>query len=89
METHAKLCNRLPSGSISVQAEIEPGLKYCADMIANLEELVKSYDGKMDGRGGLMRRAGFVFASKKFDKHVGRLERSKGYLIFAQTVLIR
>jgi hypothetical protein len=79
----------LPSGSLSAQAEVEPGLRFCADCIAGLEELVKKYEGKLDRGGGLMRKAGFAFSRKQFDKHIRRLERSKGYLLFAQTVLIR
>jgi len=87
VETHAKQCSDLPAGV--VQAEIEPGLKYCADSIVSLKELVKKYDIPSDRMRGLMRRASFVFANKQFDKHMGKLERSKGYLIFAQTVLMR
>jgi hypothetical protein len=87
VETHAKQCNQLPSTAVSVQAEIEPGLKYCAESIAALDEAVKKYDGKFDRRG-VIRKAGFVFANQQFDKHIARLDRSKSYLIFAQTVLI-
>ena len=43
VENRARQCHEL-SGATLVKAEIEPGLKYCADSITSLEELIRKYN---------------------------------------------
>jgi hypothetical protein len=59
-------------------------LDYSDEAVNELQSLVDEYDGRKPGKWNDVR---LVMRKGKFEKHLGRIEKAKGYILASRTNL--